>query len=234
MLHVGHLREGKLALGAKVTARVDRHRRQAIRRAHSATHILHHCLQSHLGTHAQQQGSKVDADWLRFDFTNPSAVDREALREIEDHVNKHVCKAEAVSSQNLPLAEAREAGAMMLFGEKYPEVVRLATRSTPTVIQRLTSGSRSGSATVCWRSWVGTWLLSAMTRSRSPRSSSRAMTSSMRPADCWQPSWPKEPVFCCFLRNPSSIVPADLAIVLREDCSHVIGQHFLQHQITGR
>jgi alanyl-tRNA synthetase len=127
MLHVGHLREGKLALGATVTARVDKHRRQAIRRAHSATHILHHCLQSHLGTHAQQQGSKVDADWLRFDFTNPTAVDRVTLREIEDHVNKHICKAEPVSWQSLPLAEARQAGAMMLFGEKYPETVRMVS-----------------------------------------------------------------------------------------------------------
>ncbi|MEZ6072427.1 MAG: alanine--tRNA ligase [Pirellulales bacterium] len=127
MLHRGHLRQGKLELGETVTARVDKYRRRAIRRAHSATHILHHCLQTHLGTHAQQQGSKVDADWLRFDFTNPTAVDRETLREIEDHVNKHVCKAESVSWQNLPLAEARQAGAMMLFGEKYPEMVRMVS-----------------------------------------------------------------------------------------------------------
>ncbi len=60
--------------GAKVTAVVDAARRAGIRRAHSATHILHYALQKHLGTHAQQQGSKVDDDWLRFDFTNLSPV----------------------------------------------------------------------------------------------------------------------------------------------------------------
>ena len=69
----GRLAEGQMTTGAKVTARVDTTRRDAIRRAHSATHIMHHALQKHLGRHAQQQGSKVDGDWLRFDFTNPSA-----------------------------------------------------------------------------------------------------------------------------------------------------------------
>ena len=76
MLHVGHLRQASLKQGTTVTARVDADRRQGIRRAHSATHILHYALQKHLGKHAQQQGSKVDDDWLRFDFANPSAVDR--------------------------------------------------------------------------------------------------------------------------------------------------------------
>ncbi len=78
-LHGGHLRQGGLAIGDKVTARVDTARRQGIRRAHSATHILHYALQKHLGKHAQQQGSKVDRDWLRFDFANPSALDREKV-----------------------------------------------------------------------------------------------------------------------------------------------------------
>ena len=70
IVHKGHLREGVIREGAKVTAKVDADRRQGIRRAHSATHILHHALQKFLGSHAQQQGSKVDEDWLRFDFTN--------------------------------------------------------------------------------------------------------------------------------------------------------------------
>ena len=79
ILHVGHLRRGHLQLGATVTARVDAARRTGIRRAHSATHILHYALQKHLGGHAQQQGSKVDDDWLRFDFANPSSVAAETL-----------------------------------------------------------------------------------------------------------------------------------------------------------
>ena len=91
MLHVGHLRSGRLELGDKVTARVDTTRRAGIRRAHSATHLLHYALQKHLGTHAQQQGSKVDDDWLRFDFANPSSrrpgADRARSRaEVNDKV----------------------------------------------------------------------------------------------------------------------------------------------------
>ncbi len=124
-LHLGHLREGKLALGALVTARVDAPRRQGIRRAHSATHLLHKALQARLGEHAQQQGSKVDCDWLRFDFTNPQAVDRDELTKIEDDVNRYVTQSEPIRWSTLPLAAAREAGAMMLFGEKYPDEVRM-------------------------------------------------------------------------------------------------------------
>jgi alanyl-tRNA synthetase len=126
-LHLGHLREGKIEQGAKVTARVDAARRLGIRRAHSATHVLHYALQKHLGKHAQQQGSKVDQDWLRFDFTNPAAVGAEKLALIEDEVNQLVSTAVKVSWRSLPLAQARESGAMMLFGEKYPDIVRMVS-----------------------------------------------------------------------------------------------------------
>jgi alanyl-tRNA synthetase len=127
MLHVGHLRKGSLDLGAPVTATVDPDRRAALRRAHSATHLLHAALQHHLGSHAVQQGSKVDADLLRFDFSHTSSIDQETLRNIESMVNRGVLAAVPVSAQLLPLAEARHAGAMMLFGEKYPDVVRMVT-----------------------------------------------------------------------------------------------------------
>ena len=126
-LHVGHLHKGHLQLGATVTARVNAARRNAIRRAHSATHILHYALQKYLGGHAQQQGSKVDNDWLRFDFANPSSVAPDALAQIENEVNERVTLAEPVGWTNLPIAEARKAGAMMLFGEKYPDVVRMVS-----------------------------------------------------------------------------------------------------------
>jgi alanyl-tRNA synthetase len=127
ILHRGHLRRGALTLGQKITAQVDDQRRQAIRRAHSATHVLHHVLQSRLGSHAQQQGSKVDADWLRFDFSHPSSLSPEEVAEIENQVNARVLAAEPIRWQTLPLAQARQQGAMMLFGEKYPDVVRMVT-----------------------------------------------------------------------------------------------------------
>lgn len=127
VLHVGHLRQGVIRQGVVVTARVDALRRQAIRRAHSATHILHYALRHHLGQHAQQQGSKVDADWLRFDFAHSGAVGREELARIEDEVNAKVIEASPVQWQTIALAEARQAGAMMLFGEKYPDLVRMVT-----------------------------------------------------------------------------------------------------------
>jgi alanyl-tRNA synthetase len=127
LLHHGHLRSGIIRQGAVVTARVNTARRQGIRRAHSATHILHYALQKHLGAHAKQQGSKVDDDFLRFDFTNPHSLSREQLAAIESEVNQRVAAAEKVSSQTLPIAEARKAGAMMLFGEKYPDLVRMVS-----------------------------------------------------------------------------------------------------------
>jgi alanyl-tRNA synthetase len=124
-LHHGHLREGRIELGVAATAQVDVERRQGIRRAHSATHLLHYALQKHLGKHALQQGSKVDDDWLRFDFANPAAVSAGDLIRIENEVNAKILAGEPIVSTDLPLAEARKAGAMMLFGEKYPDVVRV-------------------------------------------------------------------------------------------------------------
>jgi alanyl-tRNA synthetase len=126
-LHRGQLRHGSLALGDVVTAQVDADRRQAIRRAHSATHLLHYALRRHLGRHAEQQGSKVDADLLRFDFTNPSALSREELERIETEVNTRIIQGIPVRWENMSLADARSRGAVMLFGEKYPDSVRVVS-----------------------------------------------------------------------------------------------------------
>jgi alanyl-tRNA synthetase len=127
ILHHGHLTDGELRTGCQVSARVDAARRNAIRRAHSATHILHHALQSNLGSHAQQQGSKVEDDWLRFDFTNLSPVSAEQLQSVERDAAARIAGGEPVAAQVLPLAEARAQGAMMLFGEKYPDPVRMVS-----------------------------------------------------------------------------------------------------------
>jgi len=127
IVHHGHLAKGEMHAGDKVTARVDTDRRQAVRRAHSATHLLHYALRDTLGSHAQQQGSKVDEDWLRFDFTNLSPVEPAQLAKIEEDVNRQVTAAARVAADVLPLDEARKAGAMMLFGEKYPDPVRMVS-----------------------------------------------------------------------------------------------------------
>jgi len=126
-LHVGHLKSGKITQGDKATATVEDSRRLGIRRAHSATHLLHHALQKHLGKHAQQQGSKVDRDWLRFDFTNPGAIAPDKLETIEKEVNQLASSAAKIGWRTMPIAQARETGAMMLFGEKYPDVVRVVS-----------------------------------------------------------------------------------------------------------
>ncbi|WP_435016586.1 alanine--tRNA ligase [Tundrisphaera sp. TA3] len=126
-LHIGRVVEGTVAVGASCRAEVDSDRRDAIRRAHSATHVLHHALHQHLGHHAQQAGSKVEPDRLRFDFANPEAVGRERLRKIEETVNRRVLLGEPISWTTMPIAEAKQLGAMALFGEKYPEVVRVVS-----------------------------------------------------------------------------------------------------------
>jgi alanyl-tRNA synthetase len=127
VVHHGYLRKGFLREGMKVRAVVNATRRDAIRRAHSATHILHYALQKNLGTHAQQQGSKVDDDWLRFDFTNLSPVESTQLAAITADVAERMNAGEPIQWQTLPLADARKAGAMMLFGEKYPDPVRMVS-----------------------------------------------------------------------------------------------------------
>lgn len=130
IVHYGHMASGTLKEGDTVQAIVDVKRRDAIRRAHSATHILHHALQTELGKHAQQQGSKVDADWLRFDFSHQDALTEEQLKHVESLANDRVREAATIDWKNVPLATAREAGAMMLFGEKYPDPVRMVSMGT--------------------------------------------------------------------------------------------------------
>jgi alanyl-tRNA synthetase len=125
VLHVGHVTTGKVTVNEPVLAQIDIDRRQAIRRAHTATHLLHLALRTILGKHAQQAGSKVEPDRLRFDFANPEAVGRDRLRAIEDLVNLKVLEAAPVSWTLLPIEQAKAQGAMALFGEKYPDIVRV-------------------------------------------------------------------------------------------------------------
>lgn len=126
-LHEGYLAKGTITTDTTAKAEVDNARRAAIKRAHSATHILHHALQKTLGSHAQQQGSKVEDDLLRFDFTNMEPIALDQLTTIETDVNAKVVDGGTVKWETVPLAKARELGAMMLFGEKYPDPVRMVT-----------------------------------------------------------------------------------------------------------
>ncbi|MDR1291163.1 MAG: alanine--tRNA ligase, partial [Planctomycetaceae bacterium] len=125
IVHVGHLEKGSIKLGDIVWAKVDKENRMAIARAHSATHILHYVLRRILGDHAEQRGSKVDSDFLRFDFTHNKTVDKKTLQNIEEDVNRLVLAAAEIICREMPIAEAKKTGATMLFGEKYPDFVRV-------------------------------------------------------------------------------------------------------------
>lgn len=127
IVHHGKLTKGEIHEGGSCTAKVDPVRRSALARAHSATHVLHYALHKNIGDHAQQQGSKVEPDRLRFDFTNQKAIADDALVEIEKDVWDRIDHSDPVNWQTVPLAEARKAGAMMLFGEKYPDPVRMVS-----------------------------------------------------------------------------------------------------------
>ena len=118
------VKEGALAVGQVVEQRVDGARRRAIRAHHSATHLLHSALQEVLGEHCKQAGSAVHPDRLRFDFTHFSAVTPDELQQVERHVNSWVCENAAVETVLMDLDEAKDAGAMAMFGEKYDERVR--------------------------------------------------------------------------------------------------------------
>ncbi len=118
---------GEIAVGDAVHLVVDGERRNAIRANHSATHLLHAALRERLGTHVAQKGSLVAADRLRFDFSQPTAVDPARLAEVEADVNAYIRQNDAVSTRLMTPEEAIEEGAMALFGEKYGDEVRVVS-----------------------------------------------------------------------------------------------------------
>ncbi|MCL4104744.1 UNVERIFIED_CONTAM: hypothetical protein GTU68_034183 [Idotea baltica] len=124
---VAYLKSGGVKVGDSLTAEVDEDRRSAIRRAHSGTHILHHALHQTIGETATQRGSRVEEDALRFDFAHKQAMTPDELRQVEDIINAKVSAGDTVTTELLPIKDARERGAMALFGEKYPDKVRVVT-----------------------------------------------------------------------------------------------------------
>ena len=124
-MHYGKLVEGELSVGEQVRASVDIERRTAIMRAHSATHLLDMALRRVLGEHAHQAGSLVEPDRLRYDFTHFAAVTHEELMEISRIVSESILDGLSVDIREMPIDEARQLGAIALFGEKYGDVVRV-------------------------------------------------------------------------------------------------------------
>jgi alanyl-tRNA synthetase len=123
--HHGKLAYGTLKVGDSVTAKVDMKRRAATMRNHSATHLMHKALREVLGEHVQQKGSLVDADKTRFDFTHNAPVTPAQIREIEARVNAEILENHPTQARVMDIESAKATGAMMLFGEKYGETVRV-------------------------------------------------------------------------------------------------------------
>jgi alanyl-tRNA synthetase len=123
--HHGQIVEGSVKVGDQFTARVDAERRARTVRNHSATHLMHKALREVLGSHVQQKGSLVNAERTRFDFAHNAPMTAEEIREVESLVNAEILANAGASAQVMALDDAQKSGAMMLFGEKYGETVRV-------------------------------------------------------------------------------------------------------------
>lgn len=124
-LHYGRLLDGSMKVGDTVSASIYTDRRQAIRRAHSATHLLDAALKKVLGDHVHQAGSLVEPDRIRFDFTHFESITPEQLSEIDRLVNDAILEGYPVITEVLPIEEAKKKGAVAMFGEKYGDIVRV-------------------------------------------------------------------------------------------------------------
>jgi alanyl-tRNA synthetase len=123
--HHGVVKTGKLSVGNNVIAKVDVAARSRTMRNHSATHLMHKALREVLGNHVQQKGSQVDGDKTRFDFVHTQPVTDVEIRKVEAIVNAEILANAACQAREMGIEEAQKTGAMMLFGEKYGDVVRV-------------------------------------------------------------------------------------------------------------
>src|SRR5262245_39998640 len=123
--HEGTLKSGTLKVGDKVEAKVDMALRAATMRNHSVTHIMHKALREVLGPHVQQKGSLVDESKTRFDFAHDRPMTDEQMRDVEQRVNAEILQNTPTRAQVMPIEQAKKSGAMMLFGEKYGDEVRV-------------------------------------------------------------------------------------------------------------
>ncbi len=123
--HLHIVKENPFTVGDEVSAVVDKQNRMLTRKNHSSAHLLQAALQKVLGAHVHQQGSQVSASYCRFDFNNYTTLTDEQLLQIEDAVNRYIVEGHKVNTLILPIEEAKELGAMALFGEKYGAMVRV-------------------------------------------------------------------------------------------------------------
>lgn len=124
-LHKGEVSRGIISVGDSVFASINGARRKAIMRNHTAAHLLQAALRQVLGTHVEQAGQLVDETEVRFDFTHFNPMTTQEIAEVEMLVNKFILSASDVTMQEMPIEEAKKMGAMMLFGEKYGDIVRV-------------------------------------------------------------------------------------------------------------
>jgi len=127
IVHIGRVVEGKIKTNETVTSIIDKGRRAAIKRNHSATHLLHYTLRQVVGQHAEQSGSLVAPERLRFDFHHFEGIKKDEIARIEELMNERIMENTPVITEEMALDKARNAGATALFGEKYGENVRVVS-----------------------------------------------------------------------------------------------------------
>ena len=132
-MHFGTVVDGDFEVSDTVNALIDTERRAAIKRNHTAAHLLQAALRSVLGNHVEQAGQLVNEKAVRFDFTHFSALTEEEIYKVEELVNHEILSAVSVTSKEMPIEEAKKLGAMALFGEKYGSIVRVVTAGDMSV-----------------------------------------------------------------------------------------------------
>jgi alanyl-tRNA synthetase len=142
--HFGEVRNGELREGLTLAAAVDHDARSRTARNHSATHLMHKALRDVLGERVQQKGSLVDADKTRFDFAHDAPLTAEQIRRVEAIVNAEILDNAGVTARTVPIAEAQQSGAVMLFGEKYGDEVRVLDIGTSRELCGGTHVARTG------------------------------------------------------------------------------------------
>ena len=131
--HLGKVLGGSVSVGDKVNAKIDTSKRDAIKRNHTAAHLLQAALRTVLGNHVEQAGQLVNEKEVRFDFTHFAALSKEEINKVENLVNEQILKGVTVLSREMPIEEAKKLGAMALFGEKYGDTVRVVSADDFTV-----------------------------------------------------------------------------------------------------